>query len=198
MSCFSLIFDLLQKGIKPVFHIRVCLPKWVIKSPDWFTQIHPSTFVIRTPCSEDFPAGLYFPGYCPHTIGRPFDWRLLFSAACRAQCPMCHMQTTQSTCFSLLPDWPDLITVECSVNSSVSRPCESPTISAGPDGTAAVLIVPLMSPLIQVSSPSVNQTTLIFLYSAILGILFALFVCLMAFSFRNGAPHFSGNSQGSV
>lgn len=107
------------------------------------------------------------------------------------------MQTIQSTCFSLLPDRPDLITVECSVHSSVLRPWESLAISAGPDGTAAVLIVPLMSPLIQVSSPGVNQT-LLFLYSASLGILSALFVCPIAFLSRNRAPLFAGNSQGSV
>lgn len=111
---------------------------------------------------------------------------------------MRHMQTTQSTCFSLLPDRPDLITVECSVHSFVPRPWESLAISAGPDGTAAVLIVPLMSPLIQVSSPGVNQTTLLFLYSASLGILSALFVCPIAFPSRNRAPLFTGNSQGRV
>lgn len=77
---------------------------------------------------------------------------------------MRHMQTTQSTCFSFLPDRPDLITVECSVHSSVPRPWESLAISAGPDGTAAVLILPLMSPLIQLSSPGENQATLFFFF----------------------------------
>lgn len=32
MLCFSFIFDLLQKGIKLVFHIRLCFPTWVIQS----------------------------------------------------------------------------------------------------------------------------------------------------------------------
>ncbi len=108
------------------------------------------------------------------------------------------MQTAQSTCFPLLPDRPGLITVECSVHSSVLTPCDSLAMSAGPDGTAAVLIVPLMPPLDQVSSPGVIQATRLLLYSASLGILSALFVCPIAFPSRNRASVSTGNSQGRV
>lgn len=72
-----------------VFHIGVCLPTGVIKP---LIDLHTFTlrlFVIRTLCSKDLP------GYCP---------RRCVTEVCYARCPMCHMQTTRSTCFPSPPD----------------------------------------------------------------------------------------------
>lgn len=163
MSCFSFIFDLLQKE-SSLFFVSYS-PTWVIKPLDWFKHIHPSAFVNRAcrkwslSCRSLFcwilsvrcrkgclTEGCYSVQHASHII----------------QCAICKQHKAHA--FPRRPDRPDHITVECSARSAALRPCGSPAISAGPDGTAAVFIVPLMSPLIQVGSPGVNQTTLLLFF----------------------------------
>lgn len=98
------------------------------------------------------------------------------------------MQTTQSTCFPLCLTSQALLQFSRFVHSSVPRPLESVAISAGPDGTTAVLIVPPNVP----SDPSqLTWCESSLLFFSISTIFLPLFVCPVAFLFRNSHPFLS-------